>query len=317
MKTAMIYGYRDVRIDEVEVPRVGPEDVLVRVRACGICGSDVHRFLRTAYGRRFRYPLNSGHEYSGDIVKVGEKVRRFKVGDRVTLGVDWIRGGYGAFAEYVLILKADERLCKIPENMSYEEAALIEPLLVALNSFFKPQPKLDEKVLIVGAGPIGLCLLQICLDAGSQVVVSEISSRRLELASCFGAITVNALEEKLDEYVKSWTNGEGVDVAFECAGVQEALNQVFSLTRHGGRIGLIAHYGQSVTLDPEVIVGNSLDVYGPEYGTKFFNDAVKLINEKRVNLKPLISHEFPLEEIRKAFETASNTEVSVKVLVKP
>jgi len=317
LKAAVMYGSRDLRIEEVEVPDVGPEDALIRVRACGICGSDVHRYLGTTYGRRFRYPLNSGHEYSGDVVKVGEDVRRFKVGDRVTLGVDWVRGGYGAFSEYVRILKADERLRRVPDNISYEEAALIEPLLVALNGFFKPQPREKDKVLIVGAGPIGLCLLQICLDACSKVVVSEISSKRLELASRLGAVTVNALKESLEERIKSWTDGKGVDVAFECAGAQKALNQVFSLTRQGGRIGLIAHYSRSVTLDPEVIVGNSLNVYGPEYGARFFNDAVKLITEKKVKLRPLISHEFSLEEAEKAFETAANTEISVKVLVKP
>ena len=318
MKTAVMYGPRDIRIEEVEIPKVGPSDALIRVKACGICGSDVHRYLGTRYGQRFRYPLNSGHEYSGEVVKVGGNVKKFKIGDRVTLGVDWIRGGYGAFSEFVRVIDADKNLHRIPDGISYEEAALIEPLLVALNGLCKFKLEEKDRVIIFGAGPIGLCLLQICLNICSEgVVISEISPRRLELASRIGAITVNPLNENLEKFIESWTDGKGVDVAFECAGARETLNQAFSLTRRRGRICLIAHYSQGAEIDPEVIVGNSLNVYGPEYGAKFFSEAISLIVEGKVRLRPLISHEFPLDEAARAFETAANTKISVKVLIKP
>ena len=317
MKTAIIYGPHDLRVEEVEMPAVGPEDALVHVRVCGICGSDVHRYLGTRYGQRFRYPLNSGHEYCGDVVEVGENVRRINVGDKVVLGVDWVNGGPGAFSEYVRIPHADERLHKVPEKITYEEAALIEPLLVALNGFSKPKPKGRESVLILGAGPIGLCLLQLCRnECSGEIMVSEISPRRLELARHLGATAVDATKESLEERVKAFTNGEGIDVAFECAGALDTLRQAFSLTKPGGRICLIAHYSQSAEIDPEVIVGRSLTVYGPGYGGIFFNEAIRLIVDGRVKLEPLVSHQFPLQKAREAFEAAANTRLSVKVLVR-
>jgi 2-desacetyl-2-hydroxyethyl bacteriochlorophyllide A dehydrogenase len=316
LKTAIIYGPHDLRVEEVEMPAVGPEDGLVRVRVCGICGSDVHRYLGTRYGQRSRYPLNSGHEYCGDVVQVGENVRRINVGDRVVLGVDWVSGGPGAFSEYVRIPHADMRLHKVPEKITYEEAALIEPFLVALNGFSKPKPKGSMSVLILGAGPIGLCLLQLCRnECSGEIIVSEISPRRLELARHLGATAVDVTKESLEERIKTLTNGEGVDVTFECAGALDTLRQAFSLTRQRGRICLIAHYSQSAEIDPEVIVGKTLSVYGPEYGGMFLNEAVRLIVEGKVKLKPLVSHQFPLQEAREAFETAANTRLSVKVLI--
>ncbi|MDH5440061.1 MAG: zinc-binding dehydrogenase [Candidatus Bathyarchaeota archaeon] len=317
MKTAIIYGPRDLRVEEVEAPSIGPEDALVHVRTCGICGSDVHRYLGTCYGQRFRYPLNSGHEYCGDVVQVGENVRRINVGDKVVLGVDWVNGGPGAFSEYVRIIYADERLHKVPEKITYEEASLIEPLLVALNGFSKPKPKGRESVLILGAGPIGLCLLQLCRnECSGEIIVSEISPKRLELAKHLGATAVDVTKESLEERVKALTNGEGVDVTFECAGALDTLRQAFSLTRQGGRICLIAHYSQSAEIDPEVIVGRSMTVHGPEYGGIFFNEAIRLILEGKVKLKPLVSHQLPLQKAREAFDTAANARLSVKVLVR-
>ena len=318
MKSAIIYGPRDLRVEEVEVPAIGPEDALVHVRTCGICGSDVHRYLGTRYGQRFRYPLNSGHEYCGDVVQVGEKVKRISVGDRVVLGVDWVDGGLGAFSEYVRILEADNRLHKIPPKISYEEAVLIEPLLVALNGFHKPKPKGEERVLILGAGPIGLCLLQLCRNGHSgQVIVTELSPTRLEVARRFGAIVVDAKEQTVEERVKALTEGEGADVTFECAGALETIKQAFSLTRAGGRICLIAHYQESAQIDPELIVGRSLAVYGPSYGAAFLKEAISLVLDGKVKLNPLVSHEFTLENATEAFETAANAGVSVKVIIRP
>ena len=118
MKTAMIYGPRDVRVEDVDVPQIEPEDVLVRVRASGICGSDVHRYLGTDYGRRLgAYPLNSGHEYCGDVVQVGDAVENFAEGDRVTLGVAWTGGHLGAFSEWVRIPDAERGLHHLPQEM--------------------------------------------------------------------------------------------------------------------------------------------------------------------------------------------------------
>jgi len=321
LKVVIIYGPRDIRVEDVEVPAIGPEDVLIRVKVCGICGSDVHRYLGDRFGLRLApYPLNSGHEYCGTVTRVGKNVRQLKVDDKVTLGLNWVRDGMGAFAEYLRIPDADERpILKVPEEISFEEAAQIEPLVVALNGFHGVKPERNEKVLILGAGPIGLSLLQCCLSEGVEdVIVSEKSPRRLEVARQLGAVVVDVTKEGLEERVKALTKGEGVDVAFECAGAAVTTKQALSLTRRGGRVMLIAHYGKSTEIDPEEIVSKSLIVYG--YGSYLrdpLKESVRLILEGKVKLKPLISHEFPLERAKEAFETASQPDISVKVLIKP
>jgi len=321
LKVVIIYGPRDIRVEDVEVPAIGPEDVLIRVKVCGICGSDVHRYLGDRFGLRLApYPLNSGHEYCGTVTRVGKNVRQLKVDDKVTLGLNWVRDGMGAFAEYLRIPDADERpILKVPGEISFEEAAQIEPLVVALNGFHGVKPERNEKVLILGAGPIGLSLLQCCLSEGVEdVIVSEKSPRRLEVARQLGAVVVDVTKEGLEERVKALTKGEGVDVAFECAGAAVTTKQALSLTRRGGRVMLIAHYGKSTEIDPEEIVSKSLIVYG--YGSYLrdpLKEAVRLILEGKVKLKPLISHEFPIERAKEAFETASQPDISVKVLIRP
>jgi threonine dehydrogenase-like Zn-dependent dehydrogenase len=126
MKTAIIYGPHDVRVEDVDTPEIGPHDALVQVKASGICGSDVHRFLGTAYGRNYwTYPMNSGHEYCGDVVQVGTAVKTFREGDRVTLGVAWTGGDLGAFSEFIRVPDADRRLRKLPLEMSYVDGAVI------------------------------------------------------------------------------------------------------------------------------------------------------------------------------------------------
>jgi 2-desacetyl-2-hydroxyethyl bacteriochlorophyllide A dehydrogenase len=303
-------------VEEVEAPPVDVEDVLVRVRASGICGSDVHRYLGTDYGRRLgTYPLNSGHEYCGDVVQVGSAVRRFREGDRVTLGVAWTGGHLGAFSEEVYIPNADRRLHRLPQEMSYVDGALIETLIVAAKSFHRPNPRPDERVLILGAGPIGLCVLLYCRAMGVEdVTVSEPAARRRELAARIGARTVHPAQESLEEVVMEATGGVGVDVTFECAGQQSTLDQAFALTRAGSRIGLIGHYRQTPRFIVEPLVMRSMSVFAPMPGHPFFDECVQLVQEGVVDLEQLVSHRYPIERAREAFEAASDVEASVKVL---
>jgi L-iditol 2-dehydrogenase len=319
LRTAIIYKPRDIRVEEVEDPTIGDEDALIRVEFCGICGSDVHRYLGTKYGQRFRYPLNSGHEYSGTVMRVGYKVKQFKVGDKVTLGVEWTGGDLGAFSEYLRIRQADARLRRLPEEVSYEEAALIEPLIIGLNGFARVKPREGDRVLILGCGTIGLCLVQCCKSIGSTVIASERSSKRLDVAKRLGAIGVSAPSENLEEHVKALTDDEGVEVAFECAGTLSTSMQALTLTRRGGKVCLVAHYSNSVKVDLEEVVSRAFSVYGvtPDYSLAFFEEAVGLILSGKVKLRPLISHIFPIEKAREAFETASRPDASIKVLIKP
>ncbi|MBN1399649.1 MAG: zinc-binding dehydrogenase [Anaerolineae bacterium] len=318
MKTVIIYGALDVRVKEVEIPKIGPHDVLVRVRASGICGSDVHRYLATAFGLTWKYPMNSGHEYCGDVAEVGSEVRRFRVGDKATLGVAWPQGNLGAFSEYVFIPDADRRLVKVPQHVSYEDGAVIEPFTVALKSCYRPMLKPQDSILILGAGAIGLSVLLLCRARGIEnVTVSEISDKRRQLAAKIGAQTINPAAENLEEIVKSATKGKGADVTFECAGAEATLKQAFALTSRGGRIGLIAHYRKVPPFDFEGFMSGSRSLYRPMDATPFYAEAVQLVAEGKVDLAQLVSHKFPLEQAQEAFEVAIKPNESVKVLFTP
>ncbi|NLE45184.1 MAG: zinc-binding dehydrogenase [Chloroflexi bacterium] len=340
MKTVIIYGERDVRVEDVDIPKIGPRDVLVRVRASGICGSDVHRYLATDYGRVIPHPMNSGHEYCGDVVEVGSDVRRFQVGDKGTLGVVWWaltgdlpprfvdrpsvralvaqpQGRLGAFSEYVCIPDADERLVKVPSHVSYNCAAVLEPFTVALKAFARPTITPDDSVLITGAGPIGLAALLLCHARGiKDVTVCEPSKVRRELAAKIGCKTVDPLEEDLAARIMDQTHGTGVDVFVECAGTQATLDRAFALTKHDGRILLIAHYRQTPKFNLERFVRGQRSLY-PMGADDVTDEAIQLVADGTVDLAPLVSHEFPLEQAQRAFEVACDALTSVKVVFAP
>lgn len=320
MQTAIIYGPGDVRVDDVDIPAPAPGDVLVRVKASGICGSDVHRYLGTDYARTyFTYPMNSGHEYCGDVVEVGNQVRRFQLGDRVTLGAAWTSGDLGAFSEYLLVRDADTRLCKVPQDMPHVDGALLETFLVAMRSFRRPGPTPDDRILILGAGPIGLCVLLYCRAMGlARITVSEPSAVRRELAGRLGAVTVDPGAQDLAEVVRASTNGQGIDVTFECAGQEATLKQALNLTRPGGRISLIGHYRRTPHFSIEDLVVKALNVFGPADGHEpYFEEAVDLVVDGRVDLAQLVSHRFPIAAARQAFLTAADVDTSVKVVLVP
>jgi len=314
MKTAIIYGPGDLRVEEVDRPEIGADDVLVRVRASGICGSDVHRYLGTDYGRICSpYPMNSGHEYCGEVVEVGGQVQTFGEGDRVTLGVAWSSGDLGAFSDYLHVRDADRRLHKLPGEMDYIDGSLIETFIVALKSCRRPNPTADDRILILGAGPIGLAVLLYCRAMGLEdITVSEPSAVRRELAERIGGVVVNPAEEDLAEVVAS--SGKEVDVVFECAGQEETLRQAMGLTRPEGRISLIGHYRKTPHFNIEDLVMKGLNVFAPIGGNPFFDEAVELVAEKRVDLAQMVSHRFAIEEAREAFEMAADVDRSVKVI---
>ncbi|MBT4502973.1 MAG: zinc-binding dehydrogenase [Gemmatimonadetes bacterium] len=314
MKTAIIYGPRDLRVEEVDRPDIGADDVLVRVRASGICGSDVHRYLGTDYGRTCSpYPMNSGHEYCGEVVEVGSQVQTFGEGDRVTLGVAWASGDLGAFSDYLHVRDADRRLHKLPGEMDFIDGALIETFIVALKSYRRPSPTPDDSILILGAGPIGLAVLLYCRAMGlGDITMSEPSVVRRDLAARIGAVTVNPAVEDLAEVVAS--SGKEVDVVFECAGQEETLKQAMRLTRPEGRISLIGHYSKTPHFNIEDLVMKGLNVFAPIGGNPFFDEAVELVAEKKVDLAQLVSHQYPIEKAQEAFDMASDVDRSVKVI---
>ena len=337
MKAAVLHGRHDITVEDVPEPAVEPDGVIIKVRACGICGSDLH-----LYNHGVPADWIPGHELSGDIVEVGANIAGIEIGERVVaicgrgcgecywcLRGEWLYcsrmqllgyGMPGAFAEYVSVPnflpgKYAERL---PESLSYEVGATAEPLSVALYAVTKAKPRPGDDVVVIGAGVIGLCTVQVLKDAGvNSVIVSGRRAGRLALAKKCGAdLVVDAASEDALPLVQEATSGKGADLVFDCAGTAGTFEQALRMVHRGGKVVLVGLYEQPFSWNPVVTVTNDIDLIG--CGLRFdLPGAIRLLDSGRVDTKPLITHEFPLAEIREAFETQATAQDAVKVLVKP
>ncbi|MBW2092682.1 MAG: zinc-binding dehydrogenase, partial [Deltaproteobacteria bacterium] len=225
MKKAVYYGPKDVRVEEVEEPSPKPGEAKVKVKYCGICGSDLHEYLHGPF------PVSPfGHEVCGEIIELGPDVKGFQVGERVNA---FQKDGY---AEYMVV--PQERLLKPPEDISWERAALIEPLSGAAYAIERGKVQTGDIVLISGAGPVGLLLLLGLKTLGVETVyVTEISESRRKLALELGATAVlNPAEFKIPPKIRELTEGRGVDVAIEAVGIEAALKDCLASTRYKGTV---------------------------------------------------------------------------------
>ena len=340
MKAAVLHRIRDIRFEDVPKPKISKDEVLIKVKAAGVCGTDIHLY-RGEW--KVDLPLIPGHEFSGTIAEVGENVRGFKTGDRVVAEPNIVCGTCyfcrmsernffcenlkatgvdidGAFAEYVKT--KPENVYNVPETLSFEEAALIEPLACCIRGVDNVGIKPGDSVAIVGAGPIGLLLLQLTKMAGASFVIqTDLEEKRLSLAHELGADhVVNATKEDVPAVVKSLTDGHGVDVAIEAVGSPDAITQAMKVTRPGGRLNIFG-----VSPQEAVWAVKPFDLYSKEltittsYRSPFtFQRAVKLASTGRIKLKPLVTHVFPLSEVTRVFEVLDKKlEKVVKVVMKP
>lgn len=354
MKAATYYGAGDIRVENVSDPKLEAGGVLIKVKACGICGSDLHPYkVGGLIEAGFIQPgLIMGHEFSGDVVEVGVNVTGIKKGDRVTAGsilpcgeCDLCRGGQtnrcsdmkvlgfqipGAFAEYVSIPLAivNQTIFPLPDEISYEEGATVEPLSVGANAARRAEPRHEDIVVVLGAGMIGQCAMQSFKAMGvAKVIISEVSKKRLEVAKATGAdIIINAAEEDPVQRVREVTSGVGADIVAECAGapitfqqaigmVRGSLQQAFEKERPDGKIMLVGVYEEPIAWMPIMVINNSVRMIGCFAGD--FLPAIDLLKTGKVNSKPLITHEFPLDRAKEAFEAQLKTDESIKVLIKP
>lgn len=335
MRAALLYGVRDVRVEEVPVRQPDPDQALIRIRACGICPTDVRSY--TGERKSANFPRTLGHEWVGEIVEMGKEFHGFRMGDRVA--PDWRavcgrcyycrRGIFnyclnmqrdkvnGGFCEYGRSTAHQMRL--IPENVSYEEAAFAEPLSCCINGNQESNITVGDDVVIIGAGPIGLLHVQLAKHKGARVIVSEFIERRLELAKELGAddIICPAKEEPV-ERVKELTDGRGANTVIVAIGTTRAAQTAIEMAGICGTVNFFAgtYPPGEIPLDPNVIHYKQLVLTGShDFTPHHFTTSLKLIQHGIVKVKPIISHVLPLEDMAHAFDIVSSRE-GLKVVIK-
>jgi (R,R)-butanediol dehydrogenase/meso-butanediol dehydrogenase/diacetyl reductase len=305
MKAAVLHGIRDIRIVEVAEPKPSPGEVLVRVKYCGICGSDLHEYQHGLFPES---PF--GHEACGEVVEVGAQVKGFQAGDRV---LPFFKGAY---AQYMVC--PQERLLGIPPNMTWERAAVVEPLAVAAYSVEKANIQPGITALIAGAGPVGLMTILglRCLGV-KQVYVTEVSDPRREKAKELGAtLTSNPLEIKVSSWIKEITCGRGVDVAFESVGIEATLKDCLTSVRFQGKVVVQGIFTDRVPIHMLGFVSRETTMVGVNSANPPL--ALNWIETKGIQPERMVTRVLPLERISEGFEILTQeTKKEIKVLIEP
>lgn len=345
MKAAVLEALNEMVVKEVPTPEVDDNSVLVKVKACAVCGSDIR--IYHSGNNRVIPPQILGHEMSGDVVKVGNNVTKFKVGDRVAIGADVPCGecvfceagignncqinyamGYqfaGGFAEYVLLNKIVVNygpVHKIPDHVTYDVAALAEPLGCVLNALELSEIKLGDTVVIIGAGPIGCMIIEVARKMGAtKIIVVQRSRPRLEMAKKFGAdVYICSNEEDSVTRVLEETGGLGADVVITSNPSPEAQVDAVKMAKNRARVNLFGGLPKNksmVTLDTNIIHYKELFIHGAHGQMPIHHQkAVELIASGTINANNYISHKFSLDQIHKAFEAAEGHS-GMRVVVNP
>ena len=334
MLAAQYLGPNQLEPVAVAVPSVEPGQALIKVSACGFCGSDLG--IISGMHPRARAPLTIGHEFCGTIAEIGATDQNFAVGDFVTLyplmscgGCVACRMGHphvcrtlrlygfdtaGGMAEYVKV--AISGLVKLPEQISPTLGAVIEPLAVAVHGVSRVNLTSESIVAVLGAGPIGLLTALVAAHGGcSAVVISDVLPSRLELASRLGLRAVSAGEE-LARTIDELTGGEGADAVFECAGVPASAREMTSLLRPRGTIINVGVFKHPAPVDLQTVNFKELTIIGSRVYTKQdFTRAVSLASQLPLN--KIVTHTFPLLDVKVAFQSFQQGEGVCKVLVLP
>ncbi len=343
MKALILRDYLKFSFEETPSPELGAGEVLVAVKACGICGSDVHG-MDGSTGRR-RPPVIMGHEAAGEIVEVNRPANGWKRGDRVTfdstifcgtcafcrqgrvnlcenrqvLGVsceDYRR--QGAFAEYVAV--PERVLYRLPDGLSFEDAAMIEPVSIAFHAVQRASPLLNDTAVVVGAGMIGLFVIQALRVAGSgKVIAVDVVPDKLKLARDLGAShAVNSGSEDVLARVQSLTGGFGADLAVEAVGVAPTVEMATRCVRKGGSVTLVGNVSPRVELPLQVTVTRELTIYGSCASSGEYPACLDMLLRGAVKTAPIRSAVAPLAEGASWFERLYRKEPGLlKVILKP
>ncbi|MCW4037099.1 MAG: zinc-binding dehydrogenase [Candidatus Bathyarchaeota archaeon] len=327
-----------VEVRDVPVPKVMDGYSLLKVKACGICGSDVHIYEWTpGYDVMIPYmPLILGHEFSGEVVEVGEGETELREGDRVLAGPSRNRRGRSgralrrerppltgpfagaAMAEYVLV--SSDRLWKLPENVSYDVGAMCEPLAVAMNAVLLSKILPGERAVVLGPGPIGLLTLLGLKAAGVYVFMTgkAADEKRLKLAKRLGADVILNVDEvdPVSTILKS-TGGRGADVVYEATGVPATIQEGLNMVRRGGKVVAIGIHSSPASINMLDLVRGAKQILGSYSGpTSVWTRELALLARGLISLEPLVSHRLPLRKATRGFELALSKE-GVKILFTP
>ncbi|HDI07792.1 MAG TPA: hypothetical protein ENF76_05455 [Candidatus Bathyarchaeota archaeon] len=338
MKAAVYYSQKDIRIEEMPTPKIGDEEVLVEMKACGICGSDLMEWYQSR-----KAPVVLGHEPAGVIAEAGKKVKEFQVGDRVFVHHHvaclkchyCIHGDYtlceqftktniepGGFAEYFRVPEPNLRLdtLRIPEKLSFEEATLIEPIGCCLRALSKCNIQTGDTMAVVGAGPAGVIHVMLSKLFGvSKVIAADFVEYRLNMAKKLGAdIAVNAGEENVVEAVRSATDGRGADIAVVTAPNIKAYSDAVKLLRRGGTLCVFASTrpDELLKVSPKTLFFSEIKIVS-SYSTSHIETrkALELIESGRIKVGELITHRFPLRRIGEAFKMAAENKECLKIVI--
>jgi len=343
MKALVLKEYKRFSYEEVAVPKPAAEEVLVAVKACGICGSDVHG-MDGSTGRR-RPPIIMGHEAAGVIESTGSAVNGWKVGDRVTFDstiycgrCDFCRSGLinlcehrrvlgvsceeyrqnGAFAEFVSV--PERILYRLPEGLLFEHAALVEPFTIALHAIRRLQPTLNDTVVVAGAGMIGLALVQALSGAGcGRLIAIDIADERLATAAKFGAThTFNSSRENVVESILNLTQGKGADIAFEAVGVTATVDLAIRSVRKGGAVTLVGNVTPKIEFPLQTVVTRELTISGSCASSGEYPACLEMMARGKLSAAPLLSAVAPLADGAAWFDRLYRKEPGLlKVVLSP
>jgi len=336
MKAAVVYGKDDIRIEEYPLPQAGPGEVVIRIRASGICATDVKTLLGQGIPKNL--PTILGHEVAGEICQLGESVKGFSEGDRVAVYPIAVCGecyyckdgrhnlcmkefglGHGidgGFAEYVKLPKQIVDIggiVKIPDGLSYEKAVVAEPLSCGLAALRANKVKPGDRVLVIGAGPMGLIHLKVSKWAGATVIMADLLEKRLKTAEQMGAdFCIDVSQCNLEDKVKEITGGTGAEVVITSLGIPKVIEDSFKLVRNGGLINIFGGppAGQPVTVDPRWIHYSEITITGTFASTpQDFKKALDVIASGEIYVEDLISDRFTLDNMLDAIDRAKKQEM--------
>lgn len=340
MRVAMYYNNRDVRLEEMPKPKINDDEILVKVIASGVCGSDVMEWYRIK-----KAPRVLGHEIAADIFEVGKKVRKYKVGERVFVShhvpcnecsyckkgqftvckmlhsTNFIPGGFAEFVRVPAVNIEKNGVLILPKNVSYEEATFIEPLGCVLRGQKIMKIEKGDTVLVLGSGISGLLHIMLAKYFGAaKIIATDINENRLKAAKKFGAdFAINA-RENIPEKVREATGGKLADKVIIAAGAISAVKQGFESADKGGTILIFAptQPGTELCMDVwDFWLSQKKVVNTYAASPKDLKESMRLIAEKKIDVKGLVTHRFPLGKAAEAFKTVAEADNSIKVIIEP